>query len=152
MSEGKMMTIYDIVKYDDNGSIVTVGLINEEPSCLYLERLTLKKTTDNICEVYPKCKEENTESRNSCRCNVGMFSEIRDNRIISVYNTTDYSDMPLKDKYLNIIRDNSKTSIMFNIFKKYMGNIIPKDRFAIDWVKEEGIDFYGGSYSSPFRD
>ena len=69
---------------------MTVGLINEEPSCLYLERLTLKKT-DNICEVYPKCKEENTESQwQILEIMAGMLSEIRDNRIISVYNTTDY--------------------------------------------------------------
>ena len=129
---GKFVTITNIYKYMDNGEEVTVACIEEEPNSLYLAR-----------KVYRKLESE----ADSYMCT--MKEDVKQ-CIVGVFNTTDYSHLPLDQKYMRIIRDNSGNSVTFPKFKQYMGSLMPKDQFSWgDYEYESTTPGYGGSYGSP---
>ena len=131
--KGKHITITNICKYIDNGAEITVACIEEEPNSLYIARKELRKV---------ESEDSNFET---------IKADVKQ-CIFSVFNTTDYSYLPLEEKYMCIIRDNSGNSVTFPKFKQFMGSLMPKDQFA--WHDHEYTSKmpgpgYGGSYRSP---
>ena len=128
---GEMITVNDMCEFNDNGAIVSVGLIKEHPNSLYVARkvfrLSHPESSSNIGTAYT--------------------DDTFINSIVDVLDITKFNHLPLKDKYMSIIRANSMNSKMFAFFKKYMGSLLP------DTVSEmrsfEYTKHYGGSYSSP---
>ena len=108
-----------------------MACIEEEPNSLYIARKELRKV---------ESEDSNFET---------IKADVKQ-CIFSVFNTTDYSYLPLEEKYMCIIRDNSGNSVTFPKFKQFMGSLMPKDQFA--WHDHEytsTMPGYGGSYRSP---
>jgi hypothetical protein len=130
--KAKHVTITNICKYSDNGAEVTVACIEEEPDSLYIAR-----------KVYRKVESDNDSNLETIKADVKQC-------IFGVFNTTDYSHLPLEKKYMCIIRDNSGNSVTFPKFKQFMGSLMPKDHFAWhDYEYTSTVPRYGGSYGSP---
>lgn len=130
--KGKHVTITNICKYIDNGAEITVACIEEEPDSLYIAR-----------KEYRKVESDKDSHLETIKADVKQC-------IFGVFNTTDYSHLPLEKKYMCIIRDNSGNSVTFPKFKQFMGSLMPKDQFA--WHDHEytsTMPRYGGSYGSP---
>ena len=127
--KGQMITVNDMYEFNDNGAIVSVGLIKEHPNSLYVARKELRLShTDPSSHIST------------------AHSDTFINSIVDVLDITKFNHLPLKDKYMSIIRVNSMNSVTFAFFKKYMGSLLPdtvSEMRSIEYTKH-----YGGSYSS----
>jgi len=128
--KGQMITVNDMCEFNDNGAIVSVGLIKEHPNSLYVARKVLLLS--------------HTEPSSHIST---AYTDTFINSIVDVLDITKFNHLPLKDKYMSIIRANSMNSKTFAFFKKYMGSLLPdtvSDMRSFEYTKH-----YGGSYSSP---
>lgn len=128
--KGQMITVNDMYEFNDNGAIVSVGLIKEHPNSLYVARKELRLShTDPASHIST------------------AHTDTFINSIVDVLDISKFNHLPLKDKYMSIIRANSMNSVAFAFFKKYMGSLLPdtvSEMRSIEYTKH-----YGGSYSSP---
>ena len=125
---GQMITVYDMHDFNDNGATVSVGLIKEYPDSLYIARKVFML------------------SRSDFTSNVGTaYTDSFINSIADVLDISKFNHLPLKDKYMSIIRANSMNSVTFAFFKKYMGSLLPdtvNDMWSFKYNKHYGRELF----------